>query len=141
MPELKEASRDPTLGHKVLDAQAIKDRDRLSMYFGGKKKQDEIEVSIAMRVNEGNSVTHQVKSIEKSEQIVFKLKVKGPMPELKDASKDPTLGFLNQDEIMNRERKSIYLGGKKRSDEIEESLNKRVSEGNSFTHQVRNIEK
>ena len=63
------------------------------------------------------------------------------MPELREVSKDPTLGFLNKEEILNRQRNSIYLGGKKRTDEIEESLNKRVSEGNSFTHQVRNIEK
>jgi len=54
------------------------------------------------RVSEGNSFTHQVKSIEKSVEVVFKLKVKGQMPELKEVSKDPTLGFLNKEEILNR---------------------------------------
>ena len=43
------------------------DRERQSMYFGGKKKQDEIEISLNLRIGEGNSVTHQVKSIEKSD--------------------------------------------------------------------------
>ena len=47
-----------------------------------------------MRISEGNSVTHQVKSIEKSDQVVFNLKIKGSMPELKGPPKDPTLGFL-----------------------------------------------
>ena len=90
------------------------------MYFGGKKKQDEIEISLNMRVSEGNSVTHQVKSIEKSDQVVFNLKVKGPLPELKEAPRDPTLGFkkLDAEGMLDRERKSMYFGGKNKSDEI-----------------------
>ena len=35
----------------------------------------------------------------------------------------------------------MYLGGKNKIDKIEESLNARVSEGNSVTHIVRSIEK
>ena len=110
------------------------------MYFGGKKKQDEIEISLNLRIGEGNSVTHQVRNIEKSDEIVFQLKVKGPMPELKEVPKDPTLGNKVIDaEAMKRQ--STYFGGKKRLDEIEESLNKRVSEGNSVTHQIKSNEK
>ena len=117
MPELKEAPKDPTLGNKVLDAEAIK---RQSSYFGGKKRLDEIEESLNKRVSEGNSVTHQIKSIEKSDQVVFKLKVNGPLPELKEAPRDPTLGVkkLDAEGMLDRERKSMYFGGKNKSDEI-----------------------
>ena len=63
------------------------------------------------------------------------------MPELKEAPKDPTLGFLNPDATQERHRRSTYLGGNKRKDEIEESLNLRISEGNSVIHQVKNKDK
>ena len=63
------------------------------MYLGGKNKIDKIEESLNARVSEGNSVTHIVRSIEKSEEAVFNLKIKGSMPELKGPPKDPTLGF------------------------------------------------
>jgi len=38
MPVLKELKKNPTLGSKVLDSEAMKDRERKSMYFGGKMK-------------------------------------------------------------------------------------------------------
>ena len=50
------------------------------MYLGGKNKIDKIEESLNARVSEGNSVTHIVRSIEKSEEAVFNLKIKGSMP-------------------------------------------------------------
>ena len=98
-----------------------------------KPKPDPIEKSLSLRLAQpGKSHTTIVKTEKPIEVPVFKLRVNGPMPELKEAPKDPTLGFLNPEAM--QQRRSTYLGGKKRRDEIEESLNFRISEGNSVFH-------
>lgn len=73
------------------------------------------------------------------EETLFKLKFKGAIPNLKEAPKDPTLGFMNEDALAMARRRSSF--GVKRADEIGDSLQERISEGNSVTHQVKSSSK
>lgn len=112
------------------------------MVVEAKPKPDPIDKSLSLRLAQaGKSYTNVVKSQKPLEETVFKLKLNGSIPEPKEPPKDPTLGFLNPDAVEERHRRSTYLGGKKRRDEIEESLNVRISEGNSVVHQCKNIDK
>lgn len=63
---------------------------------------------------------------------MFKLKLKGAAPVLKEPTKDPTLGFMNEDALAMARRRSSF--GVKKQDEIGDSLQERISEGNSVTH-------
>ena len=60
-----------------------------------------------------------VKSSKPIEETVFKLKLKGSGPELKEAPKDPSLGVLNPEAMQDQQRRTTL---KKKRDEIEESL-------------------
>jgi hypothetical protein len=111
------------------------------MVVEAKPKPDPIDKSLSLRLAQaGTSYTNVVKAQKPLEEAVFKLKLNGSIPEPKEPPKDPALGFLNPEAADENRRRSTYLGGKKRRDEIEESLNKRVIEGNSVTHQCRNID-
>ena len=67
-----------------------------------------------------------------TEESVFKLRFKGSIPNLKEAPKDPTLGFMNEEALaMARRRSSVGL---KKQDEIGDSLQERLDEGNSLFH-------
>lgn len=63
---------------------------------------------------------------------MFKLRFKGPIPKLSEVPKDPTLGVMNEDALaMARRRSSVGL---KKADEIGDSLQERLDEGNSVYH-------
>ena len=67
-----------------------------------------------------------------AEEIVTKLRFKGPIPNLQEAKKDPAMGTMNEDALaLARRRTSV---GMKKTCEIDDSLQERMDDGNSLFH-------
>lgn len=95
---------------------------------------DLIEVSLKKRVSApGGSFNTVVpnKDAKSADVVIFKLKLAAPIPELKAAPRDPTLGFMNAESAELRRRSTL---GTKKTDEIEASLDERMKDGNSHFH-------
>lgn len=106
---------------------------RTTLPKGGNVK-DEIEDSLQARKKEGNSVTAVIRGKADTTD-VFKLSFKGAEPVLAELKRNPTLGFMNEDEAAKRKSAGPKDDGKKC--DIESSLEKRKVEGGAITSQVR----
>ena len=127
-PKIGEARKDPAAA--MANAAAEKEAEQAKLV----KTPCIIDVSLGERLKAGAyTSTTQGSSKDKSQEVVFKLKLKGDMPVLAEAKSDPSMIAKNSDGAPVAPEKKT----KSKPCEIDASLQERIVEG-SITSTVRN---
>ena len=124
-PAISEAAKENVL------KQAGKVDSAGNIVVEDKPKPDPIEKSLALRVKSGGNLQGVVKEDKKDEEVVFKLRMKGDKPVLKEAPRDPTnvgVAEAQANPVPEKEVKAPPC-------EIEKSLQSRLQAG-SYTSTI-----